>query len=218
MLIKRSEELNLLQLLLLAFVKSGLTAPYDLISQAGLSVGLSSPAFKRLEEAGLLTTTEGPRRRTDYALTEKGREQFRASLDSGLPTYWEFGRQNTYESMARVLLLLWVSFGREEAERCIYTVRGDLEAQAKRKHREAESTKADIAHLESKLFRSTPDEENGALLASSYRWLKTSSEADLLERQAEAVGRMTALLEELPKSLEKTLRDDRRSAGTKPLH
>src|ERR1039458_10866044 len=53
-----SEKLNPLQILLMVFVKFGLATPYDLMSLAGMSVGLTSPTLKRLEESGALRSEE----------------------------------------------------------------------------------------------------------------------------------------------------------------
>src|ERR1035441_2088409 len=87
--------LSPLQIQLLVFVKLGLATPYDLITQAGLSVGLTSPALKRLEEAGLLASTPGSRRSMRYALTEKGEKQLKGALETGGPLSWLIERSGT---------------------------------------------------------------------------------------------------------------------------
>lgn len=79
----QAEELNPLQIFLLAMVKAGLKSPYDLLMKAGLGAGLTSPALKRLEAAGLLHGTPGPRNRTRYAITRDGVEVLRRSLERG---------------------------------------------------------------------------------------------------------------------------------------
>jgi DNA-binding MarR family transcriptional regulator len=198
----KTEKLNLLEAFLLSFVKSGLTAPYDLISQAGLSVGVTSPALKRLERSGYLNQTLGPRRRVDYSLTEKGEEELRASLESGRQDYWGLGRSSTYESALRAALLLWVHFGLEEANKCIEYAIKQLKVQAEVKEHEADGFNLTIEKRD--LFDEQGDK--GRLLATSFSWMKCSSDAELLKGQAESLSGLPGLLAKLPD----TLRDRKR--------
>lgn len=110
-----SEELSALQIFLLVFVEFGLATPYDLLSKAGLGPGLTSPVLKRLREAGLLTSTPGPRNRLRYALTEKGTDLLRESLKPGESNYWQLGQMDVFESLPRGIILAWLHSGADQA-------------------------------------------------------------------------------------------------------
>jgi DNA-binding MarR family transcriptional regulator len=70
-----------LELFILSCVDRGIATPYDLQRQAGLSLGATNPALKRLITAGLLKRTTGKsatrRPRHDYALTDEGKKAAR---------------------------------------------------------------------------------------------------------------------------------------------
>ena len=102
------EGLNPLQVFLLVLVEFGLTTPYDLLSKVGLASGLTSPALKRMNEAGLLTSTPGPRNRLRYALTEYGTAILRNSLHPNAADYWQFVTADIYESLPRGIILAWL--------------------------------------------------------------------------------------------------------------
>jgi DNA-binding PadR family transcriptional regulator len=197
-LIPDSEELNPLQVLLLVFVQFGLSTPYDLMSQAGMSVGLTSPALKRLEKEGLLTCASGPRNRMRYSMTEKGEDKLRASFGSGQPRQWRLGRFDTFESAPRAIFLAWASSGVDDAHRCVSRAAKELEHQSQRKQREAEELHDSMLHLNADLARGEPGFDKGILIAMVYRLMKVASDAALLKLQAEAVGKMFSLLSDLP--------------------
>jgi DNA-binding PadR family transcriptional regulator len=193
-----SEKLNPLQVLLLVFVKFGLSTPYDLMSQAGMSVGLTSPALKRMEKEGLLTCASGPRNRMRYSMTEEGEEKLRASLESGQSRQWRLGRFDTFESAPRAIFLAWASSGVDDAHRCVSRAANELERQSHRKQREAEELHGAMLHLNADLFKGEPGFDKGILIATVYRWMKVASDAALLKLQAEAIGKMSPLLSDLP--------------------
>jgi DNA-binding PadR family transcriptional regulator len=197
-LMPNSEELNPLQALLLVFVKFGLSTPYDLMSQAGMSVGLTSPALKRLEKEGLLTCVSGPRNRMRYSMTEKGEDKLRASLESGQTRQWRLGRFDTFESAPRAIFLAWASSGVDDAQRCVSRAAKELEHQSQRKQREAEELHDAMLHLNADLSKGEHGFDKGVLIATVYRWMKVSSDAALLKMQADAIGKMSPLLPDLP--------------------
>lgn len=199
----KPEELNSLQTALLAFAKFGLTTPYDLVSQAGMSVGLTSPAFKRLEEAGLLEGVPGPRKRIEYVLTPKGEDELRSSLESARTNYWRIGRFGTFEAIPRAVLLLWIYLGKDDALRCLAWATEELRAQAQKKQRELEDLKDEMRRFQGDLFQDEFAAEEGLLIGTAYRYLKASSDATLLTMQAAAVEETAPLLENLPKSLQR---------------
>ena len=197
-MLPKSDDLNQLQVQLLVFVKFGLATPYDLMSQAGMSVGLTSPALKRLEEAGLLTCTLGARKSMRYAITEKGDELLGIALKSGRPTHWRLGRYESFESAPRAILLAWASFGMEEASRCVDQASEELRFQAQQKEGDAEQLRLAMHRLESTLFQENADANKGELMATAYRWMKAASDAALLRLQVEAMKAFGPLLQELP--------------------
>jgi DNA-binding PadR family transcriptional regulator len=63
-----------LELFLLALIDSGLSTPYEFHSRAGISVGASLPALKKLLQQRLVSRGKaGDRRRMQYSLTAGGR-------------------------------------------------------------------------------------------------------------------------------------------------
>lgn len=62
-----------LEVFILALVNKGLTTSYALQREAGLSLGATVPALKRLLDAGLVTKKEVGRRR-EFALTPDGQK------------------------------------------------------------------------------------------------------------------------------------------------
>lgn len=139
--------LNLLEMLVLALLQSGVTAPYDLVSHARLSVGNTGPVLKRLEEAGLLSQTSGPRRRTDFTLTPKGEDEFKRSLEAGRADYWGLGGPSTYDSASRAIYLLWSYYGPDEAAKCVEFAIAELRRQAQGRRREAEEMNESLTQI-----------------------------------------------------------------------
>ncbi len=105
------EELNPLQTFLMVLVEFGLATPYDLLSQVGLGPGLTSPSLKRLERAGLLVSTPGPRNRLRYGITAKGAYVLRESLGPDAANYWKAGQSDIFESLPRGVILAWLHAG-----------------------------------------------------------------------------------------------------------
>ena len=191
-------ELNPLQVQLLVFVKLGLSTPYDLMSQAGMSVGLTSPALKRLEEAGFLSRTPGARKSMRYTITSIGEQELKGALDSGRPTHWRLGRYETFESAPRAILLAWASFGIEEALCCVDHASEELRFQAQQREVEADQLRLAMHRLESTLFQESAEANKGELMATAYRWMKAASDAALLKLQVQAMEAFRPLLNKLP--------------------
>lgn len=67
-----------LELFLLTLIDSGLRTPYDFQRQAGISVGASLPALRKLLRLKLILKGKvGTRRRMEYTLTVRGRAALR---------------------------------------------------------------------------------------------------------------------------------------------
>ncbi len=63
-----------LDLFLLTLVRDGLRTPYEWQARAGVSLGASLPAVKRLLEDGLATEANGSRGRREFRSTRSGRQ------------------------------------------------------------------------------------------------------------------------------------------------
>lgn len=192
------EVLSPLQIFLLALVEHGLTTPYDLLSKAGLGVGLTSPALKRLEAAGLLTSTPGPRKRQRYAITEKGQIRLRESVTSNAPSYWQAGRVDSFESLPRGITLAWLYVGAAEAHQGIAKTSDDLAFLARARKAQADEIRAAIPRLQAEIVKQDSTAAKGRLVAATYQWLKTEADAALFRLQAQAIAGMHSLIENLP--------------------
>jgi DNA-binding PadR family transcriptional regulator len=190
--------LNPLQVFLLVLVEFGLGTPYDLLSKAGLGAGLTSPALKRLEEAGLLTSTPGPRKRIRYAITQKGKDTLRQNLEAGPPRFWRQGQTDVFESLPRGIILAWLHSGIEEARLGLLVAASDLSVLTRRRQREAEEWRASMIRLQAEIIDQSPTAAKGVLIATAYQWIKAECDAALFQRQAEAIGEINKLLAELP--------------------
>jgi DNA-binding PadR family transcriptional regulator len=201
MLIRESHELKSHEVLLLLFAKFGLSTPYELMSEAGMSVGLTSPALKQMEKEGLLTcSSPGPRNRTVYSITEKGEEKLEMSLSSDLSRQWRLSKFDTFESAPRAIFLAWANSGVNDALRCVGRATEELENQGRKKQQEADELRDSMLQQNLDLTKGEPGFEKGVLIATAYKWMKVSSDAALLKLQAEAISKMAPLLSDLPQA------------------
>ena len=193
-------ELNPLQLFLLVLVEFGLGTPYDLLSKAGLGVGLTSPALKRLKEAGMLNSEPGPRNRVRYAITEKGRKTLRENMEVGPPPFWQQGPPDVFESLPRGVILAWLNSGTEEAGYGVAEAAYKLSVLERKRQREAEELRASMVHLQAEIVDQSPVAAKGVLIATAYQWIKAECDARLFRLQRQAVSEIDKLLAELPPS------------------
>lgn len=189
-------ELNPLQMFLLLLVDFGLTTPYDLLSKAGLGVGLTSPALKRLEQAGLLTSTPGPRRRVRYAMTEKGETTLMNSVLKA--HFWQYGQTDVFESLPRGIILAWATSDLEEAQKGVARAAGNLLLLARKRKREAEDLRDSVLRLQAEILERPSTSAKGQLIAMAFRWLRAEAEATQFRLQADAVQGMGKLIFDLP--------------------
>jgi DNA-binding PadR family transcriptional regulator len=192
------EELNPLQTFLMVLVEFGLTTPYDLLTQAGLGAGLTSPALKRLEKARLLISTPGPRNRLRYAITEKGQEVLRRNLERGQNRYWRYGQADVYESLPRGVTLTWLDSGVEQASEGADRAADKLLALSHKKAREATELHGLMDSLQRDIESKHPSADPGVLVATVYRWIKAEADAALYRLQAKAIEEIRPLLKDLP--------------------
>jgi DNA-binding PadR family transcriptional regulator len=95
-----------LDLFLLALIESGISTPYQLQKEAGLSQGATIPTLQRLLEAGLVGQgTPGGRRRTNYKVTASGKK----TLRSGWRPLFDAGPTGDLDVDLRIALLaFWI--------------------------------------------------------------------------------------------------------------
>jgi DNA-binding PadR family transcriptional regulator len=191
-------ELNPLQIFLLVLVEFGLATPYDLLSKAGLGVGLTSPALKRLKEAGLLTSMPGPRNRVRYTITKKGKSALRENLEVGPPPFWQQGQTDVFESLPRGIILAWVHSGSDEARQGVSEAAYKLSVLNRKKQREAEELRASMLRLQAEIVNLDSAAAKGVLIATAYQWIKAECDARLFRLEAEAIGEINKLLVDLP--------------------
>jgi len=181
-----------LELMLLAMVQRGLPTSYELLTKAGLSVGASSRALKRLESDGLLKSTSGPRTSQRFALTQKGETYLKRTWASVAKK----ASPVTYESALRFLYLAWlfnepsvaISYAKKAVE--------ELRYRAKRHEIEADDIRNRFAHLWDPASLSE-SELSVAVLGAVYRWLKTSTDADVTRAQADSLEKAAAEIHRL---------------------
>ena len=91
-----------LDLFVLALINSGVSTPYTLQKEAGLSPGAAIPVIQRLLQAGLIRQGKpGLRGRTECRITASGRKQ----LKSGWRTLIDEGPSGDLDADLRVALL-----------------------------------------------------------------------------------------------------------------
>jgi DNA-binding PadR family transcriptional regulator len=188
--------------LLLVFVKSGLSTTYQLMSQAGMSAGLTGPALRRMETANLLTSTSGPRNVVWYAITDKGEKSIRESVESSRARRWLPEQHAAFESGARNALLALLYAGHSAALDSVDSAIEALREQSHRKNREAADLHESMLLLNKRFCEDETACDRGILIATAYRWMKATSSAALLQLQAEAMRTLVPLISELPPGIQ----------------
>ncbi len=188
--------LNPLEIFLLVLVEFGLATPYDLLSKAGLGPGLTSPVLKRLKEAGLLTSTPGPRKRLRYAMTERGKNCLRDNLEAG--DFWHHGQTDIFESLPRSIILAWLSSGTDKAHVGVSAAAYHLSVLTKKRQRDAEELRASMIRIHAATSPKSPATAKGVLIATAYQWMKAGCDAALFQLQEKATAEINALLANLP--------------------
>jgi DNA-binding PadR family transcriptional regulator len=173
-----------LDLFALALIDSGISTPYELQKEAGLSPGATIPALQRLLKAGCVRQGKaGARGRTDYKITADGRKL----LKTGWRTLLDDGPSGDLDADLRVaLLVLWAG-----GERRLAT---DFLRQSANKK---------LALLEQR------DESDGSgsssPLAHWYTSLRSKSGTEILQAESAAAA---AMAEALPRKSLPRRRDE----------
>ena len=179
---------------LLALVEFGLSTPYELLSKAGLGTGLTSPALKRMKEAGFLTSRPGPRNRVRYAITKKGANLLRKTLKPGSANYWQLGQTDMFESLPRGIILAWLHAGVDETHTGVARAAAITAVVAEKRRRDAEDLHASMVRLQADILKDDSITAKGMLVATAYQWIKAECDAALFRMQVEAIGKIESLL------------------------
>jgi DNA-binding PadR family transcriptional regulator len=176
--------------LLLALVKYGLATSYDLLSQAGIPVSVTSPALQRLKESDLLTSTTGARNSERYNITKKGEDELRALLtsDQTRDFLW-LSKSGIFESAHRSLFLTWL-FSEAGLEKDVSWAIDELRFRSSKSERTAKEIQENIGRLPS--GQNGDPVDLGRFVAMTYQWMKTVSDAALLKAQADALEKAAA--------------------------
>jgi DNA-binding PadR family transcriptional regulator len=166
-----------LDLFILALIQQGLNIPYAIQLQAGLSVGSTLPALRRLLKTGLVKEEEpgqGGRRRREFTLTAAGKKR----LQNAKTNLEQISADAVGDLEATLRFACLASFwgDRREASRILLRAAGEFEDRSENSQR--------LGH---KRVESHSD------LASMYRGLLFLNEAD---RQKGIAKRLRALASE----------------------
>jgi DNA-binding PadR family transcriptional regulator len=185
-------ELSSLELLLLAMVKLGVSTTYDLMTKAGLSVGITSRSLRRLEEAELLSSTAGSRGSQRFTITKIGERELRRFWNSIVhqesPASFEFA--------LRVLYLGWLSGDVPAATKYATHAAAELRRRAQQQATEAEMVRERYPQVWMGEHPGMP-ELSAAGLVSVHKFLKNSCDAAVSRAQADSLEKATAELNRL---------------------
>jgi DNA-binding PadR family transcriptional regulator len=184
-----------LDLFVLALIRSGVSTPYALQREAGLSPGATIPAIKRMLDAGFVRQGKpGPRGRTDARITAAGKRQLRNTWRGLI----DAGASGDLDADLRVAMLA-ISEGTDysSAAGMLKGSAGKLLQMAEAASRDNEST------------ATVP-------LAGWYRELRSVSVRALLEGQAAAATLIAdSLLRKLPGTAPKTSHASSKKASSR---
>jgi DNA-binding PadR family transcriptional regulator len=170
---RKSGSRSTLEVLILSLLRQGLTTTYDLQAQAGLSLGATVPALRRLALAKLVARKELGRR-IEFSITREGEK----TLGS-----WTVPHQapTDMDDLLRSAYLAWVTAaGKKEAARLL---RQGIRA----RRRWAEELQDELAGVEQPLA-TKPD-------AGSYRWLRRVAVAERAAADVKALGLLAQAFE-----------------------
>lgn len=200
---KKEENLGITPTTLLALIQCGLNTPYFLIKEASLSLGITSPGLRRLEEDGLIEGEAGSRKKTEYQLTDKGKTALQQSLTAGRKTLWGATRLppriGIFETLPRALFLLWIYFGSDAVNDAAELARERIAHRIDRTKYDNQQLTGEIGDLFGGRFLFENIADNPAAIGKSYLLLKAKTDLALLEHQSTAIA---AIVSALPAELE----------------
>jgi DNA-binding PadR family transcriptional regulator len=157
-----------LELFILALVKEGLATPYQLMARAGISLGGSLPALRRLREADLISESKTMARRAKkFTILPAGRKALVEGLKDQLSSH-----PTDLESMLRIACLAWMAGSEEDYRHVLKKFSSILSARSKR-------AKAEATELAEQISDGNAGEK--------FRWLRVHIEAHRLQAEAKAM-------------------------------
>jgi DNA-binding PadR family transcriptional regulator len=202
--------LNPFEIFLLFCVKTGMESPYAILTKTGVGVGASSPALKRLEGSGFVTSTPGPRNRLTYSLTPTGEASLRNSLKAGPSAYGRYRDLGIYDTLHRVIFFGWVKGKLEEASTGIDKAEDGLKRALRRATAVVDECRIELTvpsgETSSQTGCSTPEH-----LANVYKYIKAAADAAEANQQIVALSTLRRLITELPPTPKTFLQDSRHS-------
>jgi DNA-binding PadR family transcriptional regulator len=166
-----------LEILILAMIERGSNTPYALREAAGISLGGSVPALRRLQEGGEVTHSVAGRRH-EFVLTPAGRKRLKTSWESDLKQYIP----SEYDAILRSGYLFWLLSDDKK-----YGASQYLREAAKARGRFAADRRAKAAQLQAE-FEASP---NGNCL----RWMRALSETARASTDAVTLRKIAKTLE-----------------------
>ena len=160
------------------------------------------PALKRLEEAKLLKSTLGPRKRLRYAMTKEGEKALKENLEAGPAHYWQQGQTDIFGTLPRGIILAWLQSGAGEAHAGVEGAAYNLSVLSQRRQRDGEELRASMSHQQAGIVNRDPANAKGLLIATAYQWIKAKADATVFRLQAEAIKEMHDLIAALPSAPE----------------
>ncbi len=162
-----------LEIFILAMVDGGLNTPYDLHARAGLSIGATHPALKRLQKKGLLQAgAEGARRRREFQLTKAGRHELKA----GSAALQKQAGEEIAPDLESVLRTASLALMRGRKRPCIKL----LKEAAKDRSKKSQERLSDAAGFQKELNE----------VPNAYRWMLAVCDAARLEAEGRALVRI----------------------------
>jgi DNA-binding PadR family transcriptional regulator len=186
-------ERSSLELVLLAMVKLGVNTTYELMTKAGISVGITSRSLRRLEAAELLTSTAGSRGSQRFTITKTGERE--------LQRFWAWVvRQESpiaFEFALRVLYLGWLFGDLTAASKYGRRAVAELRRRAQQQGVEADGIKQRYPQLWRSAGAKEDDQLSVAGLVSVHKLLKNAGDAEVAQAQANTLEKAIAELENL---------------------
>ena len=184
---------NNIEVLILAFVKVGLSSPYDFVSNLDMGVASSAPILRRLESEGLLQSTPGPRKRTSFALTAMGEAQLEKFVLN--PDIMKYYRLMRFREVRRSLFLEWLLGGSNAPQNYLNDLQGRLSVKAESAQADAKSQLAALKRFREPSPESFQPEE---VMIAVYKWLGSEINASELRHYSEILNELEQAISRLP--------------------
>jgi DNA-binding PadR family transcriptional regulator len=187
------------EIVLLFLVKVGIGTPYMMFNLAGVPIGASSPALKRLEDRlGLLNSEEeGSRNSRHYSLTTRGEELLNAALRAGPEVYAKKHIGSRYMSLHRAIFFAWITGRRDEAFAAIDSAEKEIKLMVEQAELNAQKFRNIMKNFDwmSTTPKNTSEPE---FLAAVFRMIQAVADGSEFTGQVTALPNLRKLVKELP--------------------